>query len=486
MAWVVEPDEPVKLPRTDKSVTGGWVAEPDKPAARPSSPGLMSQAAKAIADELVPPDPRKPIIVDRLANMDWKGFVSDMIPKKPSHIGEAAGPFLPSILQALPYPAAKAAGRALSTPAGRTLTTGAAATAGGLMEGQGTDALDTGVKALGVNSLAEGAGAVVGKGARSLPFVKGRIAESQAGRMTDAIRLASPELADVIGGAKGRLSPTLKGGKTSAAMQSAALTDQGQNALSAAFDRGMTEVDRLAPGAFVMGPALLDAYMAMPQLAREKLIGTVATSGFTPRQAQEVISWVGSKAFSEAPLGQGVGKVPQQKLWADALNESVGGLRAVNPAAADVFVRIRAPYAGGEQYLDMLRSGSPEGPFRGYPNRIMLDENMVRRYVSENRQALIDKLGPRGFQALNDALGGAQPGTKSLLTPGAGGPLDALMATLGRGTNTGTMSLPGGVIRAPLSNVGSQYTGRAPYSVPPMLQAILDAAAQRGVSRLAE
>lgn len=415
---------------------------------------------QGVADAIIPRDPTKPTLPGQI----WEQA------KTPSGAGAIIGTAAPVVLDLIP--ATKPIGAAINNTAGRSLGGGIGAGVGAIIEGR--DPLPEAGKVAGSNLLAEALMLGGEKVVRSLPTMKGRIAERQAQGVAGAIRQVSPELADVVEGSKSTLAPTLRGPKTGAAMQSTALTDSGQKALSAAFERGMVEVERLAPNATVMGPALLDAYSAMPQIARDRLIGPVAVNGFTPRQAQEVIAWAGSRAFTQSPLGQGVGQVPQQMLWKDALTETVTGLRAASPDAADMFVGIRAPYGAGQTYLDMLRSGTPEGPFRGFPNKIMMDENLVRRFISENRQEVMDKLGPAGFKALNDALGGAQPGTKSLLTPGAGGPFDALMATFGRGTNTGTMSAPSGALRVPLANVGSQYTGRAPYSLPTPIKALMD------------
>jgi hypothetical protein len=57
--------------------------------------------------------------------------------------------------------------------------------------------------------------------------------------------------------------------------------------------------------------------------------------------------------------------------------------------------------------------------------------------------------------------------------------MDALMQTIGRGTNTGSINALGVPSRTLLPNLGSQYTGRAPYSLPPALQTILDVVSQR-------
>lgn len=450
------------------------------PKAQPMTPDLTTRMGKAVADWAVPRDPAQPTPFQRAADaIVPRDPAKPALPeqmwndlKTPTGAGGALGTLLPTILGLVPHPATRALGMAANTPAGRTFGGGLGAAAGAVIEGK--DPLEEGATAAGWNAVGEGVMGLGGKVVRSLPTVKGRIAEGQARGLTNAIRVVSPDLADVVGQNKGALAPTLRGPKTSAALQETALGKSGNEALSAAFERGMAEVDALAPGATVMGPALLDAYAAMPQLARDRLIGTVATGGFTPRQAQEVIAWLGSKAFNEAPLGQGVGKVPQQKLWSDALNETVTGLGP----AGQKFLEIRAPYAGGMQYLDMLRSGAPDGPFRSYGNRLNVDENMVRRYVSENRMELQEKLGAQGFDALMKALGYAQPGTRSVMAPGAGGATDAMAQVYGRGQG-GAPQILGSLLRTALPNVGYEAAGRAPYTLPAPLQAILDVVLQK-------
>ena len=463
----------------DEAPRGKFLDEeaPPGPAAMERRP----QIGQRIADWIAPPTEGQAIadiprgLIQGTANVGremWNQL------KTPTGALSAAATVAPSVMQAIPHPALKALGAVLNTPAGRTLLSGSGAAGGAMIEGK--DPLAEGGATMGWNALMEMLTGGASKVVRSLPSVKGRIAEGQAKGLTDAIRSVSPELAGVIEGNRGTVAPTLRGPKTSAALQETALGKSGQEALSGAFERGMVEVDALAPGTTIVGPALDRAYAAMPRLAQDQLVGPVAAGGgFTPRQAQEIISWLGGKSFAESPLGQGVGKVPQQKLWADALQETVSGLP---PDAADVFVKIRAPYAGGMQYLDMLRSGSPEGPFRSYGNRLNLDENMVRGYTSGNRMELAEKLGPEGFAALMKVLGGAQPGTKSLMAPGGGGATDALAQVYGRGQG-GAPQVAGSLLRTVAPNIGYRPAGRAPYTLPPALQAILDAAMQSAGAR---
>jgi hypothetical protein len=450
-------------------------------AAAPRSSGLTARVGQAVADFVVPRDPSQPTLPQRVADVivprdpdktTMPGAMWEYL-KTPTGAGATIGTLLPTILSKVPH--LRAFGMAANTPAGRTLGGGVGAAAGALIEGK--DPLQEGAEAAGWNAVGEGVMGVGGRAVRSLPTVKGRIAEKQARAITDAIRVVSPELADVIGQNRNAVELTVRGPRTSAALQETALGGSGRDALSAAFERGMTEVDRLAPGATVNGPALQRAYAMMPALAQEQLVGPVGAGGFTPRQAQEILAWTGSKAFSEAPLGQGVGKVPQQRLWSNALNETVTGLRAASHDAAEVFVQTRAPYAGGMQYLDMLSTGKG-GPFRSYGNRLNLDENAVRDFVSANRMELREKLGAEGWAALMAALGDAQPGTRSLMAPGGGGVGDALGQVYGRGQG-GAPQVGGSLLRTILPNIGYQAAGRAPYTPPPYLQAILDVALQK-------
>lgn len=444
----------------------------------PLGPGVPERATKAVADFIAPPtggptvfqraadaivptDPSKPTIPGRI--------VDDL--KTPTGAGGAIGTLLPTILSAVPQ--TRAFGMAANTPVGRTISGGFGSAVGALMEGK--DPLSEGAQTAGWNALGEGVMGGGGKIIRSLPNVKGRIVESQARGMVDAIRSVSPELANAVEANRGAVAPTLRGPKTSAALQETALGPSGGDALSGAFERGMTQIDKLAPNATVMGPSLLDAYSAMPQLARDRLIGTVAPGGFTPRQAQEVLSWLGSDAFNAAPLGQGVGPVPKQKMWADALKETVGGLHAASPDAANVFTQIRPPYAGGQQYLEMLRQ---PGAFSSYGNRLNMNENAIRNYSSSNRMDLAEKLGPDGYAALMKVLGNAQPGTRSIMAPGGGGATDALAQVYGRGQG-GAPQLIGSPLRTLLPNIGYEAAGRAPYTLPPAVQAIIDAGLQR-------
>jgi len=208
-------------------------------------------------------------------------------------------------------------------------------------------------------------------------------------------------------------------------------------------------------------------------LAQQQLVGAVDPRGFTLQQAQAIRSWVSGPAFSQSPQGQGVGKVPQQKLVGDMTTEIERGL---SPVALPLWQQANRRYAGTMGATDAL---SDRNAFQGLNNRILLNRNQLSDYLAQNREDLTSRLGPQGYDALVErVLGGAQPGTRDILTPGGGGVTDAFMQTFGRGQG-GSPQLLGAPLRTALPNLGSQYTGRRPFSLPPQVQELLDVVLQK-------
>ena len=82
---------------------------------------------------------------------------------------------------------------------------------------------------------------------------------------------------------------------------------------------------------------------------------------------------------------------------------------------------------------------------------------------------------------MNVLTRGGGVGTRDILAPGQGRMSDAFMQSFGRGTNTGSLQALGVPFRTLLPNVGSQYAGQAPYSLPPELQKLLDVTLEQKV-----
>jgi len=124
---------------------------------------------------------------------------------------------------------------------------------------------------------------------------------------------------------------------------------------------------------------------------------------------------------------------------------------------------------------------------QGLPNRMFLNRNTLSDYLDVNRQDLIRRMGREQYdQVVQDVLGGAQPGTRDILASGAGTPLTALLQTLGRGTMSGSVNALGVPIRTALPNVGSEYTGRAAFTVAPELQSLFNYLTQTNAPAAAE
>jgi hypothetical protein len=365
---------------------------------------------------------------------------------------------------------------------------GAAGGAGIGSAGSGNDLATVG-KDAGIygatTALGEGAMAVGGKIVRSLPWMKGLINEGVARDTAQVAETVSPALGPAIGTARAGVSPTLKGGTTAAALQETALGQGGKQALGGAFEQGMLDTTLAAQGQGVQSRALQTAWELLPggNPLADRLKNSLAPSPngtFSPQQAERLLAELGDAAFkgeAASPIARGIGGLELRRLYGQAVNETTGGLPA---PAGEILAGTRRDFAGGNAIMEGLRA--PQA-FQGLPNRVMLNTPAVGQYLSTNRAELESKLGPEGFRALVDAvLGGGQVGTRDILTPGAGGPLAALAQVYGRGQG-GAPQIIGSAVRTGLPNLGSEYTGRAPYSLDPGLKALFDLLGQRAMEQ---
>jgi hypothetical protein len=226
-------------------------------------------------------------------------------------------------------------------------------------------------------------------------------------------------------------------------------------------------------------PALHQAYSTLPELDRSRL-GVVDPAGFTLAQAQAIRGYLGGKAFGMSPMGQGVSPTARQGLWGDVTGDIE---RSISPVAKPLWTQANRRYAGTQALSEPLME---RNAFQGLNNRMLLNRNALSDYLSMNREDLTRRLGPQGYDAVVErVLGGAQPGTRDLLAPGAGMPGDAFFQTFGRGQG-GSPQLLGAPLRTALPNVGSQLTGRQPFSLPPALQEALDVVLQRQAGQMGQ
>lgn len=397
-----------------------------------------------------------------------------VVPQTPMQAGIMAG-------TAAAGPASRALPALAKVPAlARILGGTVGGAAGGAVEDPtATGALTGAAWGAGTTAAGEGAGKVLQTAAKWGPGAKNAVNEEAARRLTDVAQTVNPSAGPVIAAAKQGLKP-MRGAKTPAALQESVLGGSLQDAASKRMDQTITSITQSAPTLRFAGPDLQQAYAAMPDLAKQQLVGGVGPQGFTLPQAQAVRGWLGSGAFSQSPVGQGVGSVPQQKLW-DSVTQEIEGALASHPLASQILPQWQKgnkEYGGLMVLQDML---SGQNAFTGGPNRIALNTPNIQQWLSTNRQDASRRMGgPQQFEAMSNAVtGGGQLGTRDVLTPGFGGMLDALRQTYGRGQG-GAPQIAGSLIRTGAPNIGSQYTGnRTPLQLPPVLQQALDAVLQR-------
>jgi hypothetical protein len=343
--------------------------------------------------------------------------------------------------------------------------------AGSVMEGKNPVSQEGAMTIAAPLALGEIFGGGVPRVAQMFPGVKSAISESNARNLHGTLADIDPDIGRVI--ARQQVKPTLKGGTTAAKIQQGIKGGDVQNTASASMERDVGAVNMLSNAPKFNSPAIKQAYDALPDLEKQMLVGAVDPAGFTLKQAQAIRGYLGSGAFGMSPQGQGVSPVAKQMLWGDVGKEIEGGL---SPVARPLWQQANRRYAGTMGATDAL---SDRNAFQGLNNRILLNRNQLSDYLAQNREDMVRRLGPQGYDALVErVLGGAQPGTRDILTPGAGGVTDAFMQTFGRGQG-GSPQMLGAPLRTVLPNLGSQYTGRRPFSIPPQLQELLDVIFQR-------
>jgi hypothetical protein len=190
-------------------------------------------------------------------------------------------------------------------------------------------------------------------------------------------------------------------------------------------------------------------------------------------QLQMVRAYLGDKAFALSPLAQGMDETSKQLLR----GQVTGDLEAkLAPEALPLWQQANKRYGGtmvGDEFLNERAART------GLPNRMALNRNTLSEFLDVNRQDLIRRMGKEQFNAIvQEVMGGAQPGTRDILTSGAGTPMSALMQTLGRGTNSGSINTLGVPLRTALPGLGSEWTGRQIGS-DPNIEALLRLLSQR-------
>lgn len=398
------------------------------------------------------------------------------IPQTPTDLALTAGTlgagrYVAPLARAVPY-----VGKVLA-PASRIAGAVAGQEAGNLLEGRPLGTGET--NPLGPTSLTVGAEALgpLGRGfGRVMPGAKARINANQARQFEDVIGTVSPELGQAVQDAKATVRPGTVG-RTQAAMQEAALGGSAQQNMSDRMERMVQNVERAAPSLAIDTPALHSGYSTLPALEQQR-IGAPGPNGFSLRQAQAIRSYIGSSAFSQSPLGQGVTPVAKQDLWGrigSDMDAAIGRATTGAPGMLTGWRVANRDYGGGQMLQEGLQRPSA---FRGAPNEISLNRNDLSDWLSQNRLEGRSRMGTPQYEAtVNALLEGGQPGTKDILAPGGGNALDALRQVYGRGQG-GAPQILGSILRTATPNIGGQYTGQRP--VPSAAQTILDLIAQRG------
>lgn len=307
---------------------------------------------------------------------------------------------------------------------------------------------------------------------RITPGAKARINEGQSQELLGTIGQTNRVARDAIEAAP--VSALQKEPRTAAAIKRGFESGAVADAASQRFDAVLDRVASAAGNPALNTPALQEAYRMMPAL-EQRLLGPVGPNGFSLQQAQKIRSWVGDPAFAQSTLGQGVRKAPQQQLWGEITQEMEGAL-AHAPRARQLWQANNRAYGSTQAFQDSL---TERNAFTNQPNRTFLNRSALSDYFARNEVDLVRRMGRDGFDFFVErVLGGAQPGTRDILASGAGTATDALAQVYGRGQG-GAPQIIGSLIRTGAPSIGSQYTGRAPYTLPAPLQAILDVALQK-------
>jgi hypothetical protein len=357
-------------------------------------------------------------------------------------------------------------------PLARILGGGIGGAAGAGISGGSLGAqAEQGLVGAGSAGLGEGLGAVGSKLARS--WGRGAINEGQARELLGTFGQANPAIETAVRAQQ--VSPALGTRTTTAQMRQAATRGELQQAGSQRFEQALNEIDQAAGQPMLSGPEIDQAYQMLPDIVKQESVGPLGPIGgtYTLPQAVAIKAYLSSKAFAESPQGQG--------LDATSLQQFTGRLKstidqAIPPELQASWQSMNREYGAQQILNEFLTSARAQ---QGGPNQVLLNRTALSQYLDQNAQDIIRRMGPETYDAVvQGTLGGAQPGTRDVLAPGGGRPLAALLQTYGRGQG-GSPQLLGAPLRTILPGLGDVYTGRAPYTLPPALQSILDLVTQR-------
>lgn len=316
-------------------------------------------------------------------------------------------------------------------------------------------------------------GAAWGKIARSRPG--GR----QAVNFKDVDAIAS-EIGDLV--------PPLKNLRTPQDLKRASVSVQHRRELGDRYDGALTEVDRLIGRNKIVAPSLgvthgVPTGVMGPSGAP---VTQQAPKPLTIAEAVRAASEIGFSGFGGAkdtPILRTMAAKQRRETYAAALGEIKTELMRLNPTgeAVTAFEAARKEYAVGITFLNILRD--TPGVFRRLPGGQEVNVNALRQGFERKFSKLEVTLLPDELERITRVLyRGAPLGAGDIMASSTGNMSSAANQLLRSGGGTGTL----GVLapRTLLPNVGSEYAGRAPFSLGPATQTGLDLGIERLVNPL--
>lgn len=382
-----------------------------------------------------------------------------VVPQTPLEAGAMAGTMLAGpaapLVKAVPY-----LGRAMTVgrgALGRILGGAVGGEIGGEVSGEPT-----------------GKGALVGGGAATVGEVGGAAA-GKLYRSTDmGRRQIAADDARNVGNAIDAAAPTLKPGTTANAMQRTA-EGQGLARINAAKEAAVADIEKQLAAARPGDLDLPAGLIPVPALGKQT----------TLREANAELSAIGDMMRGIKALDPRYKDVDLKAKYAEVANGITDGIEAVlGPEAAARWAQaVQAPYRAGRFLGDNVLGRTSlfrQGEFN------ITD---LQRWLKnpDNRAALAKATGGdlgkgtnlAAYNQFVDAVErGAAPGMVDRMTGEAPGLLS------GRGSY-GLAALPMRLLHALLPNASSKYVGNVSQQMPPALQAILDAALQKGAGAVA-
>lgn len=247
--------------------------------------------------------------------------------------------------------------------------------------------------------------------------------------------------------------------------------DEAADALSKAPDRGVwTPTNDLALG----GDKVLVPALSSKPIALEKAIEEIKNIG--PQYS-------GTNPALRTQVGAPT-RAARAQAWAQ-LHDYLGTADPSGAASAAIG-EARTTFALGANYIDAVRKS---GAIVRRPNEISFDSSKFQDYVAKNRANFIDAFDKAGVPEAWPAFvrivfRGGDVGTRDVVNRTMTGVGDAAAQLFrqGGGSSTGAL-LPA---RTVLPGLGNQYTGTAPYSLPPPRTGLTPAAASLPVRSLGQ